>query len=234
MRSISLLCPTRGRPERFRDMVLSAVDTVEAPDLLSLEVRLDEDDPLALRYPMPRDIRTAFRWGPRVKVPAAFNELARSSTGSILMACADDVLFRTPGWDRRVREALAAWPDGLGIAVPNDGAGRGRRCTAWFCGRELVALLGWHHPESYEHFYCDTHVADLMQRAGRIAWLDQVLIEHMHPNRGKAAVDQTYAEKRQGEKGSRASDRDRDLYHSLARQRILDAERILAAAGGRQ
>lgn len=241
MTSIAILVASRGRPSRLEAMIESAHRLAGWSERVRVLVRLDDDDPELASYERPyagptEPIRVV---GPRPgRVASAYNQLARGTDAEILMAAADDVLFRTPTWDFHVAAALGADGTVPLLGVPADGreASKGRRATHFFATRAWVDAVGYLVPEAYEHFWADTHVADVASRSGRLVWLDDVLVEHMHPNAGKGARDETYGAKRAGPKGSRPSDRDGALYAALEGERHTDAMRVIdavAAAGMR-
>jgi glycosyl transferase/beta-hydroxylase protein BlmF len=234
MMMISILCATRERPARFEAMVESAFRTASHPERVTVLARVDRDDPRLSDYEtLSGTLQGAtFVCGESGSVMGMFNDLAARASGDVLMACADDVLFRTPAWDLAVERALG---DGCAaVAVPMDGAEarKGLRCTHFFVTRAWFDCVGHLVHPTYEHFYADTHIADIAMRANRLIWLRDVLVEHMHPNNGKAPRDLTYSAKRVGPKGRRASDRDQERYTALSDERRAVAERIRGGAHG--
>lgn len=231
MTMISILCPSRERPTRFADMVKSALSAAASVENIEVVAYLDMDDPERYLYELlPRVNYVA---GPRLPVSVAVNALYKKAAGEIVLSGADDTLFRTAGWDQEVINAFAAAPNGVALAVPLDGAEakRGRRTTHMFASRAWVSAVGYFLQPKYEHFYADTHLEDIARQAGALVWLDSVLLEHMHPNNGKGPKDATHAAKRQGEKGARMSDRDKERFESLVDERKAAAARVREARG---
>lgn len=233
MKSIVILCPTRGRPSRFAAMVRTAYEMASVPGLISVCAYLDQDEPEMAEYKALRAdfSRLYLHIGPRITNPQTYNVLAGLSRSDIIFTGADDVLFRTGAWDLAVRRALSHFHDGVGIACPMDGAEdrKGKRCIQWFCDRRTVDALGCVMPTQYEHFFADTHVGDVAERSGRLVWMHDVLIEHMHPNHKKAKRDATYDYKRKGALAG-MSDRDESRFAELEPERITTANRILKGA----
>lgn len=230
MSHITLLAPSRGRPERLAAMVASAYDMAAQPDGIDVGVRIDTDDPRREAYQAnPQRARYWLADGPRTTVPRALNELADTAHGEILMACADDVLFRTPGWDDIVRRAFTAWPDGLMVGYTNDGRDRDK-VEHFFTTRRWVDVVGYFVRPEFEHFCVDQWIGEVAGANGRLVWLRNVVTEHMHFKYGKAGKDQTYADKRQADaQGLSTSERDQALYLALAGERAEDVRRISAA-----
>lgn len=194
--------------------------------LKDIEVRLavDMDDALIALYPSPHLIN-------KVKRPIAplYNELARGAGGELLMVVGDDVMFRTSGWDEKVIEVAKRFPDGLFIAAPDNGDGK-ERVNHWCTGRQWLDLFGWVHPEHFEHFSADEWVQEVAKPCGRLVYMRDVLLEHMHKKYKKSPNDATYDSKREkAADGSSMSSRDQLLFAKLAPERAADIEKLRSA-----
>jgi hypothetical protein len=93
--TVSLLVPTRGRPDQIASMWASACATASRPNDLELVIYVDDDDPTVL----PDLGDATIIHGPRIVLSDCWNKCAAAATGDILWLGNDDVLFRTPGWD---------------------------------------------------------------------------------------------------------------------------------------
>lgn len=196
MKKITVLCPSRGRPDRLENMIASLYATAMNGIYVDVNVLLDRDDPCVQAYQeaqMLCDIEVA----DRMPVPAAFQYLADRATGDILMLGSDDIEFRTRGWDMEVRKAFDKFPDGLALVCPNDGHGNGRpgdfKGNHWFVTRRWVDVVGCFCPTVFEHFCCDTVPEKIAALAGRLVHLPHVLVEHRHFKYHQAERDETYA-----------------------------------------
>jgi hypothetical protein len=222
MKTISLLCPTRGRPARFAAMLESALNYASGGVKLEILAAVDDDDPcvaeydrMSLVFPM-----LTVLVGKRKSNPALMNELAAIAKGDLMMAAADDIVFRTPHWDRIVVRAFAQHPDGMLVAYTNDGRDRGK-CEHFFVSRAWVQAVGCFMWPEFEHFCADEFVERLGQRVGRTRYLRELVTEHLHFKYGKAARDETYASKRR----ENVSGRDN--------QRLAELEGVIALAACR-
>jgi hypothetical protein len=120
--TISILCPTRGRPDQFARMVDSALDLAARPEAVEVVAYFDNDDPAGYQAGRYRAVR-----GPRILLSEAWNECRGAAAGPIYMHAGDDLIFRTRGWDGLVRDAFG---------VVEIGADRGEGSTGvlWaFC-----------------------------------------------------------------------------------------------------
>lgn len=213
----ALICPSRERPHRFAAMLSSAL--ARATDAPSIQVYgvLDADDPELSTYLKMDPNHTEFIvQGKRELLSVAFQRGAEQALAhgfDVLMMCGDDVLFRTRGWDDKVRAAFPS--DGLALVYPADGNGNKGlhdgdvRCNHWFVTRRWVEVVGCFCPTVFEHFCSDTVPERIAQQAGRMIHLPDVLVEHMHFKHLKSKKDATYAYARERDaKGLSMSDRD--------------------------
>lgn len=181
--NISILCPSRGRPEMARRMAESAV--VTASDTRGLEILfyLNEDDPLVNEY--KHGPYTVFIMGKDGPTSYAWNELAKRAAGDILMLMGDDAVFETPGWDEKLRAAsrkadLASNP----IVVFSFDDGRSEIGTGHphpAITREVYNRLGYLACPMFRHFYVDTWLVDLAKEAGIFHYIADMKVSHQKP-----------------------------------------------------
>lgn len=226
---ISVLIPTYGRPERLAQTLESIADTISFADAVEVMIRVCVEDDRADEY---ADVEFPFGLNAVMLTVeghrtfgAGIEYLRTVATGDILMAASDDVLFRTPGWDREVEAAFAAVPDRLLVAYCNDGRGR-RKPEHPIVSRRWIDTLGYFMRTEFRHFCVDQWIQELAEDIGRLQYLDQVITEHMHVKYGKAAMDDTYAMVRGN---TRTSEADNALYQTLAPQRAADLRKLLDA-----
>jgi len=223
---IALLCPSRGRPQRFADMAHSALWTASYPDRVMLYLTADCDDPKFDEYLKLPPHRTV--WHPNMvpgrKVPELLNELARRADEDILFAVSDDILFRTQGWDDILQAAFERYPDGLLVAYTNDGLDRDK-CLHFAVSQRWLKFTGDLIWPGFEHFYGDEWVETLGRAIGRTVFLRDLVTEHMHYKYGKAPNDATYSAKR----GNGMSRRDGQRMQEQLPEIERIAERMRAA-----
>jgi hypothetical protein len=192
-------------------MILGALERAR---MASIEVwiGLDEDDPS--EYGIACD--PAFAAGadvyvtrkPRRSLSSWTNLLAnlclshRDYPPGYLMSIGDDHMVRTDGWDKALIEAIAE-QDGPGFAYGNDLFQGSNLPTAWMVHADAVRALGWMMLSTCEHMYVDNAIKELGQAAGRLAYLPSVIIEHVHPNAGKAERDPSYEQSNRREQFDR-------------------------------
>lgn len=175
---ISILTPTRGRPELLQQMVASA----DAEHLLYM----DDDDP----QEVPDGCRAFI--GPRVRLGIAWNTLARNATGGYLMMGNDDLVFHGP-WRERLEEEVK--PHELKVACFNDGINEGRHFAFPIVTRAWYEKMGSFTAEIFNFGYHDTWIFDIAKKMDACVYIGDILVEHLHPTTGKRPVDQTFRER---------------------------------------
>jgi hypothetical protein len=215
---ISILCPTRGRPENVKRLMESIISTsAEVPELLFY---VDEDDDA---FPHIADDYVHLVRGPRITLSQCWNELAKVATGDILMFCGDDVVFKTKNWDVLVRNAFRRIPDKIAFVHGDDGCYGSKFGTHGFVHRNWVEAVGYLLPPYFSSDYGDTWLNEVANSIHRRAFVPMIT-EHMHFLFGKAELDQTHKERM--ERGDR--DNVKQLYEDLAPKRAEDAEKLKA------
>lgn len=214
---ISILCPTRGRPDQLAAMWATARETAEGP--IELVTRLDDDD--RSDYPDLGDVRIS---GPRGLLSSYWNDCHAAASGEIFMHAGDDIRFRTAAWDTRVVEVFESVPDRIVFVHGDDGFQHERLGTHGFLHRRWVEAVGYFVPPYFSSDYNDTWLTEVADRIGRRVYLPDVVTEHMHPNAGKGEWDLTHRERL-----ARHSQDDVDaLYRSLDAARAADAAKLQA------
>lgn len=196
MRDLLVITPSRGRPERLRDMLDACLDLSEAKT--DIAVALDDDD--APSYALLKTLYSAdggvFWWaGERRTLAGWTNMLAvmYSNRYRAYASLGDDHIPKTQGWDRLLLEALDAI-GGTGIAYGDDTIMNDRLPTAPVISADIVDTLGWMALPACRHMCIDLAWKDLGLAADCLAYRPDVTIEHMHWGVGKSPLDATYAE----------------------------------------
>jgi hypothetical protein len=195
---LSILCPTRGRPDGVRALVGSAVDTAAEPEALEFVFYVDDDDPTGAQVraladdPAGPDVVVLV--APRVVLSEAWNACARQAGYDVMMHCGDDIRFRTPDWDLIVVDAFAAVPDHICFVHGRDGHQPATFGTHGFVHKLWVETLGYFVPPYFPCDWNDTWLNDVADMIGRNV-LVPILTEHLHPVWGTRPHDQTDVER---------------------------------------
>lgn len=216
---ISVLLPTRKRPHFLERMINSLMEMSDRrPEVV---VYIDDDDnesePKALELGL-KVIR-----GPRITMSDYWNKCYEESTGDILMQAADDIVFKTKGWDKMVEDAFANCPDKIMLVHgddldPNFNPSFGSHPLVHRC---WIETTGYFIPPYFSSDYSDWWIMEVAKFIERKKYLPFVT-EHMHLRTGKAPMDSTYFERLQ----RHDKDRPGELYTEKFFDRLADAEKL--------
>ncbi|OQQ12979.1 hypothetical protein B0675_39880 [Streptomyces sp. M41(2017)] len=190
-----VIIPTRGRPQAVPEIVQAWDDTGATADLLFC---VDKDDPelaayKALAKDLADDQRVRFVFWARKRLCGTLNQAAVKNAPNYryLAFMGDDHRPRaaTMAWDARIRECLSGGP---GIVYGNDLLQGQAMATAVAMTSDIVTTLDYMAPPQLVHLCLDLVWLDWGKGMGRITYLDDMVIEHLHPAAGKASLDAVY------------------------------------------
>jgi len=189
--SIEVLAPTKGRPTKAAVMAESW-DATRVSKYTGLTLVLDKNDPRIAEYVGVSMGRPwwAGHYDTGSMVHRANLAARTMDHADIIGFAADDNVFRTRGWDDAVRMAFA--DPKITTVNTNDLLVGDSKGGVYFIRNDAIKALGWFLPPFLEHLYVDFAVTELAKRAGTYAYLDDVIIEHMHPYSGTARWDDQY------------------------------------------
>jgi glycosyl transferase/beta-hydroxylase protein BlmF len=241
-RSLSLLCPTRGRTRQVVRMLASIERTAALPGRVEVLFYVDSDDPELTRYHVLFDrIQSRFGdlgrcrliVGEPIGVPAAWNELAAAATGDLLLMANDDQRYVDYGWDitldARVSELAAARPDGVLCLFFDGGQYPDGARDFPILTRRWYETLGYFTPAIFSQWEVETWIFDIADRVGRLYRVPRVYVDHLHYQDYKAPFDATY---RRHRTTSEKSLTDHALFLRSAAQREAAAGQLRAVIDG--
>jgi len=225
---ISILLPTRGRPDKAADLFKSIEDCSENLDRMEIILRLDDDD--APSHALEPSISHKKIIGPRTSMGALNTECFEQSDGDIIILLNDDMAVRTEQWDKIIRETHESFEDGIYLAYANDMIAGELLCHIPILSRKTCEILERPFPSEYQGGFIDYHLFDIFKRLlhqgkNRVRYLNIVEIEHMHFRVGKSSYDETYSARGQMDVGDEA-------FTGLRKYRQAACERLLAGIGG--
>jgi hypothetical protein len=102
----------------------------------------------------------------------------------------DDHFPRTVGWDQIAVNQLKSM--GAGLVYGDDGFQGEKIPTQIIMTSDIPLTLGFMTLPQLKHLYADNFWLDLGKALGRIKYLPEMVIEHLHPAAGKAEHDEGY------------------------------------------
>ena len=183
---ITLCVPTRGRPERAKLMLDSALATAQHPDKIEILFYLNLDDPTVPQYKKLIPHKYISSIGPHQSTCMSWNQLAYKAKNEIVVLMGDDVLFKTQNWDKEIKHEFDKVPDQLLMVVPYTGRPRGYtknqklavnsyvvspneklNAPHYAVSKDWIKLFGYLCSPMFWHFYVDTYAQTVASRVGR-------------------------------------------------------------------
>ncbi len=121
----------------------------------------------------------------------AANAIAKQDKYDFFAFLGDDHRPRTAEWDLQLMAAMQQRPS---MAYGNDLLQGKRLPTMIVMTSDIVKALGGMVPPNMKHLYLDNFWKKLGEDLGALTYLDEVIVEHMHPVAGKAEWDEGYKE----------------------------------------
>ena len=197
---ISLLVPTRKRPSNMVELHQSIKDTADRPNCVEIVFYIDEDDTESedkfweLRA-TPGSLRMDAVIDKRILMAQTWNECYKIAIGPLYHHCADDIRFRTKGWDSRILEEFDKVSDKILFVYGMDGIQNERIGTHGFLHKNWMDTVGYFLPPYFSSDYCDLWLTTVAKKIGRARYRKDLYIEHMHPCVGKSEIDETHRER---------------------------------------
>jgi hypothetical protein len=191
------LVPTRGRPQNALRLLRAWCRYTSRSTRLCFII--DNDDPELTNYSqvfnMPEFDSFSFGWmvDERRRLGGSLNYWAPKLVDAYeaIGFMGDDHLPRDIGWDLKMKDAMVGQPT---IAYGNDLIQGPNLPTAVLMDSRIVKSLGWMIPPGLTHMYLDNFWRDFGHALGTLVYLNDVIIEHVHPIAGKTAWDDRYTE----------------------------------------
>lgn len=195
------IVPSARRPHNARELT-EAWENTAAGLSTALLLVVDDDDPDLDGY---RQVSVDHPWikllefeGSPHRIGPILNTVCRDLLDGKLGRVPDLIGFmgddhrpRSLWWDRELATMLARWP---GMAYGNDLFQQERLPTACLISSSVLAAYGGMVPEGLDHLGLDDFWLQLGHET-HLAYRPDVIIEHVHPAAGKAAMDPGYAAK---------------------------------------
>lgn len=196
---ISVLTPTRNRPDNVRRLLESAQATQWGSNEYIFYV--DSDDPTRDEVQsicdefLEDEIQTSLIIGDRCVLSQMWNECASVARLDIMMQCGDDIIFRSMHWDQVVLNAFDSISDKIGLVFGRDGYQDANMSTHGFIHRAWVDAVGYFVPPYFASDYNDAWLYEVSAAIGRRYYVPEIYTEHMHPVVGKGPLDITHQER---------------------------------------
>jgi GT2 family glycosyltransferase len=179
----SLIVPTRCRTAQLRRLLDSVRNTTSDLEQVEVVLVVDSDDEESQGFRYDAAALKSVVVPPGLTMGALNMAGYRAASGRYLMLLNDDVVLRTPGWDRQVFQVFRDVPDGMALVHVNDLVFQDTLCIFPFLTREFCSLAGGICEEGYQRYRIDDHIHnifDLVSILGhnRRMYLPGIIFEH--------------------------------------------------------
>lgn len=198
---ISILTPTRGRPQRLATFIKSLDETASGFHEIEVVLGIDEDDEESIDFSIAtKHIKIVKTVAPRDTMGSINTRCFNYSTGEILLLGNDDIIVKTEHWDRFIFDSVCIYDDEVYLAYPNDGHKSKTLSTFPIISRRCAKLLVDPYPHEYQGSMIDLHINEIFDRLKKLGFdrvipISNVLFEHEHVQKNKKLIDQTYLDR---------------------------------------
>lgn len=226
MSDLVVIVPSRGRPKAAAELAEAFGATRTFAHLV---FAIDEDDPTHDEYAEALGVHpntVIDTGGAPATMVRALNAVAvrRASAPDAPFAIGfmgDDHRPRTPGWDQAYLDTLRELR--TGIVYGNDLLQGENLPTQVAMTSDIIRTLGYMAPPTMTHLYVDNAWLSLGTALGKLRYLPDVVVEHLHPVAGKAEWDDGY--RRVNDRGVYL--RDQAMYRTWLRDSLpVEVERL--------
>jgi hypothetical protein len=172
---ISVLMPTRGRPDGLASVFESFRDTVEHKQLFDVWLYVDDDDVLTLDYIKSEAWKSyglAINWHVAkrsISMGDMLNQLWQhcSTNPGFYFPFPDDYIVTTQRWDTVLRQAARSFDDGVMLGFLPDNTARPHQVTFAIPSAGWLNLLGYFLTNRFFYWFDDQWVDEIAQMVGR-------------------------------------------------------------------
>jgi hypothetical protein len=190
--------PSRGRPEKLKQVLTKYVTMAINPSNMVFMVTLDSNDSTVTMELIDSLIAIHPNISVRVgisgtKVKAINRDMEYAPFFDILLLASDDMIPELYGYDEIIKNHMHRfYPDTDGVLWFNDGK-RGKELnTLSILGKKYYDRFGYIYHPAYKSFYCDNEFMDIANRLGKQTYIDTVIIRHVHVTQDPSLDDDTY------------------------------------------
>lgn len=191
MNGLLTIVPTRNRVENALRLLDAFYNTTDLDDSGLLFVVGTEDPRLEeYRTKIPKNHLLVFPDRGMVKALNYAVSCGYAEQYEALGFMGDDHLPRTYGWDSAYLGNLRELE--YGYVYGNDLLMGERIPTQVAISSSIIRALGFFGPPGFTHLNVDVTWKDMGEALGKLRYLPDVIIEHLHPANGKAEEDSGY------------------------------------------
>lgn len=187
MKDILIILPTRQRAHKIDSTIAAWRHTTSGKSNLLLVI--DNDDPDLEKYKEKYEPGLMLYFDEPIKMCPSVNRAFRRYPDYKYYAfIGDDHLFRTKGWEDIAIKEIGD----KGIFYGNDLLQGKNLATHCVMSGNIPRALGYMAIPGLIHLFMDNFWMEIGNACGILKYRDDVIVEHMHPEAGKAVRDERY------------------------------------------
>ena len=211
---ISVVCPSRGRPELAKRMIDSLLRDPGCE--IEILLYLNLDDPKLEEYKKILDPRH-YEVGVDRSPVYSWNKLAFQAKHDIVFLMGDDAQVVTPNWGAYILSIFDQYDDKIAMVSPKaENLGKSK-CPHFFLHKNWINVLGYFVPPYFHHHYIDFWVRDVATQIRRYIHLTEFVMPIIHN------VDDDTINRYTG---SWLKDRDLEMWNNSDRHKTADAKAL--------
>ena len=192
--------PTRGRPQKFFNVLNKYIKMADNLSKIAFLISLDEDDSTMnnqeIRDALDRyskNLKLAYFFGKsKTKVEAINADMKKISGWDIVLLASDDMVPVFQGYDSIIRSDMNEYfKDMDGVLWYNDG-GQNNINTLCILGKKYYDRFDYIYHPDYISLWCDNEFTDVSVQLKKVYKSDKIIIEHAHPVYQKTQYDELY------------------------------------------
>lgn len=190
MTKISLIHPSRSRPEKAFDTYSEWLKRCSSEHEIQHVLSLDLDDPKLHDY---KKLFGSYIEYPNQNVVQAANAAAKYAQGEILLYLSDD--FKCPeNWDKLIVEAFGERVNEPCLLKVHDDLQEFKKdvVTIPITTKALYDRLSYFFHPAYASMFCDQDIFWVCRNNGWLIERPDLVFEHHHYSNGKSQKDETY------------------------------------------
>jgi hypothetical protein len=178
-------------------LLRSVVSLAREPHFLEVVLTVDRDDVDSQSIgPVPPLQMITIVGSPGRPMGLMNQQCYEASSGRYVMLINDDAVCRVPCWDELIYRTFSGFSDDIALVYGNDMDQGEHVPTFPILSRLACAAMGGICPVSYLNLHIESHIFDVfkqLKRFGhnRIAYLPDLVFEHLHHTLNKSMADAT-------------------------------------------
>lgn len=155
---ISILTPSRGRPQYAKRMYDSAIKNPGCKIEVKFYLNIDDAQLEEYKRLLPSN---TYEIGPDRSPIYSWNLLAENAKYDILFLIGDDAQFTFDNWGLKILEVFDQYPDKIVMTYPKVPTLGKSKCPHFCIHKNWVNAIGYFLPPAFYHWYADTWLREI-------------------------------------------------------------------------